>query len=43
MALFEKVCGLDLEGVVAKHKRAPYVSDRKSSTWFKILNSSYSQ
>jgi len=37
-ALFEKVCELDLEGIVAKQKHAPYVSDRESSTWFKVLN-----
>jgi bifunctional non-homologous end joining protein LigD len=43
MALFERVCELDLEGIVAKLKHAPYVSDRESSTWVKILNRSYSQ
>jgi len=43
VALFERVCNLDLEGIVAKHKYAPYVSDRERSTWFKIRNSSYSQ
>jgi bifunctional non-homologous end joining protein LigD len=42
-ALFQRVCELDLEGIVAKHKFAPYVSDRDSSTWFKILNPEYSQ
>jgi len=42
-ALFERVCELDLEGIVAKYKLAPYVSDRESSTWFKILNPEYSQ
>ena len=36
VALFERVCNLDLEGIVAKHKYAPYVSDRERSTWFKI-------
>lgn len=41
--LFQRVCELDLEGVVAKYKSAPYVSDRESSTWFKILNPEYSQ
>jgi ATP-dependent DNA ligase len=34
---------LDLEGIVAKEKSAPYASDRESSTWFKILNRNYSQ
>src|SRR5262249_48333972 len=43
ISLFKRVCELDLEGVVAKLKYAPYVSDRKSSTWVKILNRSYSQ
>ena len=42
-ALFQKVCDLDLEGIVAKQKHAPYVSDRDASTWFKILNPAYSQ
>jgi len=42
-ALFERVCKLDLEGIVAKHKSGPYVTDRESSTWFKILNRQYSQ
>jgi len=42
-ALFERVCELDLEGIVAKHKFAPYVSEREQSTWFKILNRAYSQ
>lgn len=31
-ALFEKVCSMDLEGVVAKHRYSPYVADRESST-----------
>ena len=42
-ALFERVCELDLEGIVTKQKHAPYVSDRDASTWFKILNPAYSQ
>ena len=42
-ALFERVCELDLEGIVAKHKSGPYVTDRESTTWFKILNRKYSQ
>jgi bifunctional non-homologous end joining protein LigD len=41
--LFERVCKLDLEGIVAKHKLAPYVSEREHSTWLKILNRGYSQ
>jgi bifunctional non-homologous end joining protein LigD len=42
-ALFERVCELDLEGIVAKQKSAPYVTEREQSTWFKILNREYSQ
>ena len=42
-ALFQRVCELDLEGVVAKQKSAPYVTEREHSTWFKILNREYSQ
>ena len=34
---------LDLEGIVAKQKSAPYVTEREHSTWFKILNRKYSQ
>jgi bifunctional non-homologous end joining protein LigD len=40
-ALFEKACELDLEGSVAKEKRAPY--DPQQTTWFKIRNRNYSQ
>jgi bifunctional non-homologous end joining protein LigD len=42
-ALFARVCKLDLEGIVAKHKFGPYVEDREQSTWVKILNRNYSQ
>lgn len=42
-ALFQRVCKLDLEGVVAKHKFGPYVTERETSTWFKIRNRGYSQ
>ena len=42
-ALFERICELDLEGIVAKQKFGPYVVERESSTWFKILNREYSQ
>lgn len=38
VALFERVCKLDLEGIVAKQKSGIYVSEREHSTWFKILN-----
>jgi bifunctional non-homologous end joining protein LigD len=43
MALFQRVCELDLEGVVAKQKSSPCVTEREHSTWFKILNRKYSQ
>jgi bifunctional non-homologous end joining protein LigD len=43
IALFQRVCELDLEGIVAKQKSAPYVTEREQSTWFKILNRKYSQ
>jgi bifunctional non-homologous end joining protein LigD len=42
-ALFEHVCKVDLEGIVAKHKYGPYVTMREQSTWFKIRNPRYSQ
>jgi len=43
IALFQRVYEMDLEGIVAKHKSAPYVTEREHSTWFKILNREYSQ
>jgi ATP-dependent DNA ligase len=43
VALFERVCKLDLEGIVAKYKYAPYTDDREESTWIKILDRKYSQ
>ena len=43
IALFQRICKLDLEGIVAKRKTAPYVTERQQSTWFKILNRKYSQ
>jgi bifunctional non-homologous end joining protein LigD len=30
--LFEQACQHDLEGIVAKQKHAPYVTDREAST-----------
>ncbi len=39
---FRLACEHDLEGIVAKHKYAPYLPDREP-TWFKIRNSGYSQ
>jgi bifunctional non-homologous end joining protein LigD len=43
LPLFEQACQHDLEGIVAKQKYAPYVTDRDASTWFKIRNPRYSQ
>jgi bifunctional non-homologous end joining protein LigD len=37
---FKKVCELDLEGIVAKRKAAPY---KASTKWIKIRNPAYSQ
>ena len=42
-ALFERVCKLDMEGIVAKHGSGPYVTEAQRTTWFKIKNRSYSQ
>jgi bifunctional non-homologous end joining protein LigD len=42
-ALFQRVRELDLEGIVAKQKFGPYVTEREHSTWFKIRNRRYSQ
>lgn len=42
-SLFQRVCKLDLEGIVAKQKSGPYTTDRENSTWFKIRNREYSQ
>jgi ATP-dependent DNA ligase len=36
LGLFDVVCQEDLEGIVAKHRLAPYVTS--PATWFKILN-----
>jgi bifunctional non-homologous end joining protein LigD len=43
VALYERVCEMDLEGIVAKHKTAPYLSYNAISTWYKIKNPRYSQ
>lgn len=40
VALFEKVCDMDLEGITAKRKRGLY---REGTRWLKIKNESYSQ
>jgi len=42
-AVFQRICEMDLEGIIAKHSTGPYVTDRERSTWFKIRNRSYSQ
>jgi ATP-dependent DNA ligase len=42
-ALFQRICKLDLEGIVAKHSLAPYTTERERTTWFKIKNRAYSQ
>ena len=43
-SFFEKVCELDLEGIVAKRKTGAYRStDRPSPYWVKIKNPKYSQ
>jgi bifunctional non-homologous end joining protein LigD len=42
--LFEKVCGLDLEGIVAKRKDSLYrATEKPSPYWIKIKNRSYTQ
>jgi bifunctional non-homologous end joining protein LigD len=41
---FDKVCELDLEGIVAKHKTATYrPTEKPSPYWIKIKNPRYSQ
>jgi len=42
-ALFERVCKMDLEGIVAKHSFGNYVTEHERTTWFKIKNRNYSQ
>jgi len=39
--LYQVICREDLEGIVAKHKLAPYVTS--PTTWFKVLNPDYTQ
>lgn len=39
--LFRLVCEQDLEGIVCKHRSAPYASE--SVPWVKVLNPAYSQ
>ncbi len=40
--LFQSVCEMDLEGIVAKWKEGPSLADKKTS-WIKIKNPDYSQ
>jgi bifunctional non-homologous end joining protein LigD len=40
--LFRLACEHDLEGIVAKHKGAPYLPEKPTS-WLKIRNANYSQ
>jgi bifunctional non-homologous end joining protein LigD len=43
-ALFEKVCAIDAEGIVAKRKDSKYrPTERPSKHWIKIKNPTYSQ
>jgi bifunctional non-homologous end joining protein LigD len=39
--LFKLVCEQDMEGIVCKHRLAPYGSE--STPWIKVLNPAYSQ
>jgi ATP-dependent DNA ligase len=41
--LFQRVCEMDLEGIVAKHSSGAYVTEPERTTWFKIKNRHYSQ
>jgi ATP-dependent DNA ligase len=36
ISLFNQICKHDLEGIVAKQKHAPYVTDREASTWLRF-------
>jgi len=43
IALFQRLCRLDLEGIVAKYKFSPYGGEDSLGTWYKIRNRDYSQ
>jgi bifunctional non-homologous end joining protein LigD len=43
IALFDRACELDLEGIVAKRKLSPYLLEGIRSPWVKIRNPHYSQ
>ena len=42
-ALFERICKLDLEGIVAKRGHGHYITEPQQTTWFKIRNRNDSQ
>ena len=43
-SLFEKVCALDLEGIVAKRKDSLYrATEKPAPYWIKIKNRNYTQ
>ena len=42
-ALYREICRRDFEGIVAKHRRAPYSQDRTRTTWLKVKNMAYTQ
>src|SRR5947209_13841053 len=43
VSLFHAACKMDLEGIVAKWKSAPYRMDGNQTSWVKIKNPNYSQ
>ena len=43
VSLFHAACRMDLEGIVAKWKSAPYQMDGSRTSWVKIKNPNYSQ
>jgi len=43
VSLFHVACEMDLEGIVAKWKSAPYRMDSYRTSWVKIKNPNYSQ
>ena len=43
VSLFHAACKMDLEGIVAKWKSAPYQMDGSRTSWVKIKNPNYSQ
>ena len=43
VSLFHAACEMDIEGIVAKWKSAPYRMDGSRTSWVKIKNPNYSQ